>query len=250
MAAKLATVGDPGVVIVKLLVVGMCLALVFYVVARFFHRALYEGAPEGLMWRAPLAGALVWLIWMALPMGWNAWMGKQAWPISFNDLFMGDTQSSSGDLQFVEFHIARPDGQAAIYRLDKVRRGASVATVYTDENGAAIPAGTLKMTGVAKDGSRVEFDAVVNAEGNIDKGRDGTGAVRYRATDGRIMTETDFGRLTRPSTASFWIGVLLFLVQVVVWAGCFLLLLQFSLQHSALFGLAGALFWIFVLNFV
>jgi hypothetical protein len=236
--------------IIKVLLSGICLVAALYILARWVHRALYETIPAGLSWRAALAAGIIWLWSMALPFAWNSWQGTTAWPISFNDYFLNDTQSAAGDLVFQEFRVPRADGQETIYRLNKVRRGASSATVYLDENSAALPASTLKMTGVTQNGTKVNFSVELNAQGNIDRGADGTVPTRYRADDGRVMTSTELGTLGHPSTGHFWLGFGLFVLQVLIWSACFAFVLQFLPAHALLFGVSCALLWVFILSFV
>jgi hypothetical protein len=236
--------------IIKVILSGVCLVGALYILARWVHRALYETIPAGLSWRAALAGGIIWLWSLAVPFGWNFWQGTTSWPISFNDHFLSDTQSSASDLAFQEFRVPRGDGQETVYRLNKVRRGAAAATLYLDENGAALPASTLKMTGVTQNGAKVNFEVVRNAQGNIDRGPDGTAPTRYRAEDGRVMTSTELGTLSHPSTGHFWVGFFLFVLQVLIWTACFAFVLQFLPAHALLFGVSSTLLWIFILSFL
>lgn len=221
---------------------------ILFMLARVVHATFYEMVPGALLWRAPLAALVLWLFTMLLPWIVNEVKGTLVWPITWNELFFGQLVLDTEEVEFTEFRVTRNDGLELVYRRERIIQGVRQMLIFRDDAGRAMPMGELNFTGVAEDGKRIKFETMLNAEGNIDRGKDGLKEVRYRAEDGRIMEDTQFGKLSSNTRyaqwAMFWVLMLnLALWVTALWLGC-----QLEFKHAFAVGLPACLFWLFVLN--
>jgi hypothetical protein len=241
------------VIFVKLLLIYLGLAALAWIFAQFIHNYFYTGAPKTLNWRAPAAAGILWLLGLAAPVALPvAFTGESSgWPVSFNDLFL--FTAGKTEAEFAEFTIPTGDKRkGTVYKRIKVQRGiAGDAWEYRDDTGKPMPLAPPVL--LAKEGDKaVRFEIVKDDKGYIDRGPDPSNPkpARWRDEDGRVMTETNFGKIVPSGGGATVFHLFAMVVNWAIWFLCIWLLLMFQWPHALGLSIPIWLVWTFTLNFL
>lgn len=234
--------------LLKLVFLLAVLVAVLWGLARFLHGFHYTEVPRSLNWRAPVAALILWLLGLALP-SLAAGEGPRAWPVTFNELFLF-TGAEDDALEFGEL-VVLPDKDATegtVYTRRHTSRGLKQGVEYQDDTGQALPGSTQFLLGRVLDDQRqvketVRFEVIRDKDGYIDK------PVRYKDDQGRVMTESDLGRVVLAHNSQVGFHLLAIAVSWLVWFLAFWLLLQFLVPQALIYAFLGWLIWALVLNF-
>lgn len=234
---------------VKLLLVYFGLAALAWIFAQFVHNYFYTGAPRTVNWRAPTAAGVIWLLGLAAPVALKG--ESSGWPVSFNDLFL--FTAGKTEAEFAEFTIPSGEGRrGTVYKRTRVARGvAGEGWEYRDDTGKPMPLAPSVL--LAREGDKaVRFEIVKDDKGFIDRGADPNNPrpARWKDEDGRVMTETNFGRIVPSGGGATVFHLFAIVVNWAVWFLCIWLLLMFQWPHALGFSIPIWLVWTFVLNFL
>lgn len=228
------TSAECGVLLLLILfAVLLILAVALWGLSRFAHSALYTEVPASLLWRAPVAATAIFVLTLVVPLVIRGAGVK--WPMTFNQFLLYSSEKEP--VIFKEFH-AEDRGRKTVYTR---RKAASGILEYVSDDGKPLPRNTEAMIGIPeKGGEPHQFRA--SKEGIYLK-KDRQGNVSYVDQHGNVMTSDSIGKLTLPSSGSFFASFFVALLNIGVWFAALWLLLLFQWPHALGFSIPAFVAW-------